>query len=160
MSNKVILGIGGNVGNVKFTLQKCIQLIELKLGSVEIKSSLYQTEAWGVEDQPNFINQVIVIATNLSAHECLKKFQDIELQLGRVRKEKWHERAIDIDILFYNNDIIDEEKLKIPHPFIQDRNFVMYPLEEIAPNFIHPKLKKTMIELYNNCKDSMMAIKL
>lgn len=160
MSNKVILGLGGNVGNVQFTLQECVQLIELKVGKVDLQSSLYQTKAWGVENQPDFINQVVVINTNLSAQTCLINFQDIERQLGRVRNEKWHERTIDIDILFYNNDIIEEENLKIPHPFIQDRNFVMYPLDEIVPNFIHPKLEKTMLELKNICKDNLKAIKL
>ncbi|MDF1672399.1 MAG: 2-amino-4-hydroxy-6-hydroxymethyldihydropteridine diphosphokinase [Vicingaceae bacterium] len=160
MSNKVILGLGGNVGNVQFTLKNCIQLIELKVGKVDVKSSLYQTKAWGVENQPDFINQVVVINTNLSAHECLSNFQDIEKQMGRIRKEKWHERTIDIDILFYNNDIIEEDNLKIPHPFIQDRNFVIYPLDEIVPNLIHPQLNKSMLELKNICKDKLMVIKL
>ncbi len=160
MSNKVILGLGGNVGNVQFTLQNCIQLIELKVGKVDVKSSLYQTKAWGVENQPDFINQVVVINTPLSAHECLSNFQAIEMQLGRVRKEKWHKRTIDIDILFYNNDVIEEENLKIPHPFIQDRNFVIYPLDEIVPNFIHPQLDKSILELKNSCKDNLKAIKL
>ena len=160
MSNKVVLGLGGNIGNVQNTLLKCIELLELHIGKVSNKSSLYQTKAWGVEDQSDFINQAVLLETSFSAQECLNLCQDIEGKLGRVRKDKWHERIIDIDILFFNDEIIDEDNLKAPHPFIQDRNFVLYPIEEIIPDFIHPQLKKTILELKNICKDNLTVIKL
>jgi 2-amino-4-hydroxy-6-hydroxymethyldihydropteridine diphosphokinase len=160
MSNRVVLGLGGNVGNVEFTLFKCIELIEQHLGKIELKSALYQTKAWGVEKQPDFINQVIVVKTNFSVQQCLVVCQTIEKELGRVRKEKWHKRTIDIDILFYNSAILKEKELTIPHPFIQDRNFVLIPLAEIIQNFIHPVLNKTVQQLKNDCVDELVVIKL
>ena len=105
MSNKVVLGLGGNVGNVEITLAKCIELLSFKLGEIQLKSSLYKTKAWGVENQPDFINQVIEIKTNLNPTMCLAICQEIEQSLGRLRKEKWHERTIDIDVLFFNKEI-------------------------------------------------------
>lgn len=160
MSNKVVLGLGGNVGNVQNTLTKCIDLLSCKLGEVQLKSSLYKTKAWGVENQPDFINQVIEIETDLSPTECLTVCQNIEQELGRVRQAKWHQRTIDIDVLFFNDEIINTPDLKIPHPFIQDRNFVLFPLAEILPNYRHPKLKKTILELKNSCSDNLEAIKI
>lgn len=160
MSNKVVLGLGGNVGNVQQTLKKCHDLISVQMGSIILKSSFYKTKAWGVENQSDFINQVIVLETNLSATELLHSCLKVELQLGRKRKEKWHERAIDIDILFYNDDIIKQPDLKIPHPYLQERNFVLIPLIEIMPNFVHPVFEETMEALKNKCKDTLNVIKL
>ena len=160
MSNKVVLGLGGNIGNVEITLAKCVDLLSCKLGEVQLKSSLYKTKAWGVENQPDFINQVIEIETTLNPIECLALCQEIEQKLGRLRKEKWHERTIDIDILFFSTAIIDTPELKVPHPYIQDRNFVLFPLAEILPNYRHPKLKKTILELKNSCCDNLEAIKI
>lgn len=160
MSNNVVLGLGGNIGNVQKTLLKCTDLIGLRLGKITLKSALYQTKAWGVENQPDFINQVVLIETSLSVQQCLIICQEIEKDLGRVRNEKWHKRIIDIDILFFNEEVIKSNNLKIPHPFLQQRNFVLYPLAELIPNFIHPIYKKTVLELKNDCDDQLDIIKL
>ena len=160
MSNKVVLGLGGNIGDVKSTMDKSYVLITNYIGQITLKSSLYQTKAWGVERQPDFINQVVFVETIFTPDEILNKCLEIESELGRKRFQKWHERIVDIDILFFNEEIIDTENLKIPHPFIQDRNFVLFPLVEIAPNFTHPILKKTIQKLKNDCRDKLVVTKL
>jgi len=152
--NTCFLLLGGNIGDKEDSLKKAVALLEQKLGSTPKKSSIFITGAWGNENQPEFYNQAIAIETILSAVELLKIVLEIEEQLGRKRNnDKWQERIIDIDILFYNNDIIDLPELKIPHPFIQERKFVLAPMNEIAGNFIHPILKKTIKKLLNECED-------
>ncbi len=152
--NTCFLLLGGNIGDKEDSLKKAVALLEQKLGSTPKKSSIFITAAWGNENQPEFYNQAIAIETILSAVELLKIVLEIEEQLGRKRNnDKWQERIIDIDILFYNNDIIDLPELKIPHPFIQERKFVLAPMNEIAGNFIHPILKKTIKKLLNECED-------
>ncbi|MGE0560848.1 MAG: 2-amino-4-hydroxy-6-hydroxymethyldihydropteridine diphosphokinase [Flavobacteriales bacterium] len=157
--SSLILGLGGNQGNVLDTFQEVEYLISNEIGIILKRSSDYQTEAWGNTHQPDFFNKVIQIETNLSVQDCLKKVLEIEQQLGRVRtKQKWTERVIDIDILFYDDVVINQEELVIPHPYIQDRNFVLFPLVEIYPNFLHPTLNKTVNELLKNCED-LLGIK-
>ena len=152
---QVVLGLGGNIGNVIETFSKAIDVIGSGIGEVKIKSSLYSTEPWGVKNQPNFINMVIMIETNQSPNEVLTNCLLIEKRLGRNRvgQQKWGERLIDIDILFYEDKIIDTLVLKLPHPYIHERNFVLYPLVEILPEFWHPILKKAVKELKNETTD-------
>jgi len=158
--NKVVLSLGGNVGEVKQVFELAIGLIQAKIGKLILSSSLYSTKAWGVENQPDFLNQVIILESTLSPFEVLDSCLEIELELGRVRKEKWHERVIDIDVLFFNSELINSTNLILPHPYIHERNFILFPLVEIMPNYVHPKLKGTLFELKNNCKDKLAVVKI
>ena len=154
--NTCFLLLGGNLGDKELTLKNAVTLLEQKLGSTAKKSSIFITAAWGNKNQPEFYNQAISIETNLSALELLKTVLETEEQLGRKRNnDKWQERIIDIDILFYNNETIELPELKIPHPFIQERKFVLAPMNEIASNFTHPVLKKTIATLLLECKDEL-----
>jgi len=147
--------LGSNLGNRAQVLEKATSSINSKLGSVVKASSIYETSAWGIEDQPPFLNQVIQIETQLTPHQLLTEINLIEKQLGRVRHEKWGERLIDIDILYYNTSIIHTRELKIPHPQIINRRFTLAPLAEVAPNYIHPMLEKTQQQLLAECKDEL-----
>ena len=153
---QVILGLGGNEGDVVKTLQLAIKKINEEIGEVTLKSSFYKTAAWGVENQPDFVNMVVAILSNKSPQKVLELCLSIEKELGRNRdgKKKWHQRVIDIDVLFYGNEIIDTSILKVPHPFVQERNFVLCPLSEILPRNIHPHLKKSFEVLKNESNDT------
>lgn len=150
--------LGGNLGNRDENLVQAKKHIEQKIGSIVQESSIYETKAWGVENQPDFLNQVILVETNLLPQQVLKDNLAIEKILGRVRHQKWHERTIDIDILYADQLIVNEENLTIPHPFIQKRKFTLVPLAEISPNFIHPILKKTQKELNDLCHDELPVL--
>jgi 2-amino-4-hydroxy-6-hydroxymethyldihydropteridine diphosphokinase len=152
--NKVFLGLGSNLGNREENLLKAQKLINKKVGKVHSKSSIYETAAWGITEQNAFLNQVLEIETVFSPDAVLHLLLKIEKNMGRIREIKWGERSIDIDILYFNNEIISTENLAIPHPFIQERKFVLLPLCEIAPVFIHPKLKQSNLELLEKCQDS------
>ena len=149
------LGLGTNLGNRKKNLATSIYLIEESVGKTVAISSTYATQAWGVEDQPDFLNQVIVLETILSPQMVLKLILGIETKMGRKRERKWYTRLIDIDLLLYGDHIIEEANLIVPHPYIQDRNFVLAPLAEIAPDLVHPVYKETVKELYEKCKDPL-----
>jgi len=155
----LVLGLGGNKGSVSKVLLETISLLKIKVGDVVQKSSLYKTAAWGNENQPDFINQVVVLETKLSPQESLKQCLAIENELGRVREIKWGERIIDIDILFYDDLIINTKNLIIPHPYIHERNFVLDPLLEINPFYVHPLLKQTIMTIKNNCLDNLASTK-
>ena len=127
----IFLGLGTNLGDRNQNLTNAINLISQQIGNVTKQSSKHETKAWGKTDQPNFLNMVIKIETKLTPHFLLEKCLSIENEIGRVRKEKWGPRLIDIDILYYNDLVIDEENLKIPHPFINERDFVLKPFKEI-----------------------------
>ncbi|QQT24544.1 2-amino-4-hydroxy-6-hydroxymethyldihydropteridine diphosphokinase [Sphingobacterium spiritivorum] len=155
--NQTYLLLGANLGEPLVMLAEARIQIEHHIGRLTSLSGLYESEAWGLEDQPNFINQVIKVETMLSPDDLLKQTQKIETKLGRIRHEKWGARIIDIDILYYNNSCIHQENLIIPHPYIQERNFVLAPLTEIAADFEHPVLHKTNLVLFQNCKDSLFV---
>ncbi|MFK7981819.1 MAG: 2-amino-4-hydroxy-6-hydroxymethyldihydropteridine diphosphokinase [Saprospiraceae bacterium] len=153
--HKVFFSIGGNLGNRQANLVTAITEITKKVGAVSSISSIYETKAWGVENQPDFLNQVLLVTTKLSPMETLETVLNIELEMGRVRAQKWYTRIIDIDLLFFDNQVINSKKLTIPHPFIAKRNFVLAPLAEIAPDFIHPILQKSIKELYKKSPDPL-----
>ncbi len=153
--NNVYLSIGGNLGKRKANLAKAIYLIEQYIGQIIALSGLYETKAWGVENQPDFLNQAIIVKTRLSPEQVLKYALGIENLMGRKRERKWYTRLIDIDLLFFEQQIINTTDLTLPHPFLAKRNFVLTPLAEIAPNFIHPILKKSVLELLKVCPDSL-----
>ena len=142
----VYLGLGTNLGDRKQNINKAIEAISLKM-SISKQSSLYETTAWGYTDQPNFLNQVIQVETNLSPLRLLNFLKKTEVELGRVENFRYGPRLIDIDILFYDDLIKTTSRLQIPHPRIPERAFVLVPLNEIAPGYVHPVLKKTIAEL-------------
>jgi len=158
--NKIFILLGTNLGDRLQQLSLAKQSLEQKIGIILQESSIYETAAWGVEDQPSFLNQVILISSPLSPLECLNLTQQIELDLGRVRLKKWGERAIDIDLLYFNDEVINHPNLIIPHPFISERRFTLEPLAEIAPTYIHPVYKKNNVSLLHNCKDELPVKKI
>jgi 2-amino-4-hydroxy-6-hydroxymethyldihydropteridine diphosphokinase len=153
--NKAYLLLGGNMGNRIDNLDKAIHHIALATGTITRSSACYETAAWGNTSQPNFLNQVVVIQTALNAPALLKALLLIEKKMGRTRTVKNAPRNIDIDILFFNKETHQLKDLTIPHPQIQNRRFVLTPLNEITPGLIHPVLKKTMHQLLINCPDKL-----
>lgn len=153
--NNVYLLTGGNLGDRLANLHNALKLIDELAGTVVQKSSIYETAAWGVHDQPLFLNQALLCTTPLPAGQILQTILLIEEQLGRKRIEKMGPRIIDIDILFYNDEIIDLPELKVPHPEIANRKFVLEPLNEIDPAYIHPVLKRSIADLLNACTDPL-----
>lgn len=153
--NEAYLLTGGNIGDRLAYLQKACNKIEKEAGVILKKSGVYETAAWGLTEQNSFLNQVLLVSTSLQAEELLKTLLHIELELGRKRTEKMGPRTLDIDILFYNNEIISSPGLTVPHPQIANRRFVLAPLIEIAPGFVHPGLQKTVAELLEICPDKL-----
>lgn len=154
--NTAYLILGSNLGNRLGNLMQAEKHISEKAGKILKKSAVYVTSPWGKTDQPDFLNQALCIETSFSALDLLNILLSIEQILGRVRDEKkWMERTMDIDMLFYNNEIITTANLTIPHPFIQERKFVLAPMAEIAPQLVHPILKKSMEQLLRDCEDNL-----
>lgn len=155
---KIYLHTGSNIGDRMANLELANDYIEALIGHIDQKSNVYETAAWGLKDQDDFLNQALEVTTNLSPEEVLGQIKFIENKMGRVRYKKWGRRLIDIDILFFDLRIIQEERLKIPHPFLQDRNFVLAPLVEIIPDFIHPVLQKSIAQIYAESEDELKAV--
>lgn len=153
--NNVYLLTGGNLGNRLVNLKNAFNLIDELAGTVIKSSSIYETAAWGQIDQPSFLNQVLLCTTQLTAEQVLQTILLIEEKMGRKRIEKMGPRIIDIDILFYNDEVIDLPELKVPHPEIANRRFVLEPLHEIASDYIHPVLKRSIADLLNACTDAL-----
>lgn len=150
---EVFLGLGSNVGDRGANLQSA--LVDLERWEVRIlhASSIYETEPFGKKDQSDFYNMVVRVQTDRSPQDLLMALHAIERSLGRDYREKWGPRTIDIDILFYGETVLDDPELILPHPQLIGRKFVLIPLQEIAPGFVHPVLQKTVEQLLKECSD-------
>jgi 2-amino-4-hydroxy-6-hydroxymethyldihydropteridine diphosphokinase len=157
--NQAYLLIGGNLGNREENIARARIEIDRICGTIIKASSLYETAAWGNTDQPDFLNQVLELATKKNAHALLTALLSIEEAMGRFRKDKYGPRLIDLDVLFFNEEIIETEILQVPHPRLQDRRFVLIPMAEMAADKIHPVLKKSMAELLAICPDQLAVNK-
>ncbi len=144
INRNVFIGLGANIGDKKQNLATALQYLEQRIGPAQVVSSVYETAPWGETQQPSFYNQVVRLSTNLDPFQVLTQLLEIEKSIGRERREKWKERLIDLDLLFFDDYIIRTEMLTLPHPFLHLRNFVLAPLAEIAPDFVHPVLKETI----------------
>ena len=153
--NKAYLLIGGNLGNRNENLENAKKWIAIHCGSIAKASSIYETEAWGKTDQPTFLNQALEVHTTLNARQLIRRILKIEKLMGRIRDQKYDPRIIDIDILLFNDEKYNTDFLKIPHPEMQNRRFVLVPLAEIAPLLLHPLLKKDITELLKECPDHL-----
>ena len=153
--NKAYLLTGGNLGNRLNNLNEARKLIEQHCGKIVQQSSIYETAAWGFKDQPDFYNQALEVATRLSSEELMKTILMVEETMGRKREIKMGPRIIDIDILLFNDEIIHQPHLTIPHERLHERRFALMPLVEIAPDVIHPVFKKTIKQLLSECTDTL-----
>lgn len=148
------IGIGSNLGD---KLNNCLKSIEM-IGQipdtrVTAQSGFYRTKPVGVEGQDWYVNGVISLSTRLSAQDLLKKLLDIEQIMGRERKKKWDSRTIDLDILLYGQEVVEEEDLTVPHPLMHVRRFVLEPMVQLAPDLIHPVLGKNMAGLLEDFRE-------
>ncbi len=157
---KAYLLLGCNLGNRTVNLVKAKSYIEEKIGSIEDTSSIYTTAAWGVEDQPDYLNQVVIVNTSLEPEILLQQAKEVEKLVGRKDSYKWGPRIMDVDILFYGEHIHESDSLQIPHPKIQERRFVLIPLVELNPTLKHTITQQTMAELLDECKDDLDVKKL
>jgi len=160
MNSGIFLLLGSNQGNPQANLAGAVERIEKDAGKIVARSSVYRTAAWGMEEQPDFFNQVLEIESPYDAEVLLEKLLDIERAMGRLRLKKWGPRIIDIDLLFYGQDVIHTPFLRIPHPGIPERKFTLLPLSEIAPDLKHPLSHKSIATLLTECTDNLSVQRL
>lgn len=151
---QVFLLTGSNIGDSRSFLQQAKTAIASAVGNIINESGIYKTEPWGNKDQQDFLNQVLEVSTDLEPEVLLQTILNIEHKMGRYRMGKWGPRVIDIDLLFYGDLVMQTQRLTIPHPLLHERKFTLMPISEIAPDFIHPVLHRTMNELLDNCPDT------
>ena len=151
----IYLLLGSNLGDRETYLSKARKWIGRKIGRIENISCLYETASWGKTNQPEYINQVIHLKSILKPQKVLEAILSIEKKLGRERTEKWNSRTIDIDILFYGDQVINEPDLVIPHPHLHLRRFALAPLNELIPEFNHPLLNKNINDLFCSLNDTL-----
>ncbi|MCV9385705.1 2-amino-4-hydroxy-6-hydroxymethyldihydropteridine diphosphokinase [Reichenbachiella ulvae] len=147
--------LGTNLGEKETNLRRAFESISTEIGPVITSSSIYFTSAWGKQDQDDFLNQVLKVETELPVIEVLRLCLTIEKEHGRVRYERWGTRLIDIDVLYFDDQVVNQSNLIIPHPEIQNRRFTLVPLVEIAADLVHPILQKTQSELLEICPDQL-----
>lgn len=153
--SKVILLLGGNEGNVEKAFSLAVEAVRGTLGPVLEISRIYKSPPWGFDDPNWFLNQVVILDTACSPYEVLNKTRQIEKQLGRKKKTtlNYESRLIDIDVLFYAEEVVESSELQIPHPRLHLRRFTLEPLNELIPDFEHPVLKKNIKTLLQECPD-------
>ena len=149
----IYIGIGSNLGNREENCGKAVEVLSQRGIRVVRASSMIETEPWGVRQQPRFINMAVEAETSLGPEELLAVLKDIEDELGRVPDVRWGPRTIDLDILLYGDLVMKTPELEIPHPGMKDRDFVLRPLAEIAPDMVHPVLKKSIRELLKEIEE-------
>jgi 2-amino-4-hydroxy-6-hydroxymethyldihydropteridine diphosphokinase len=150
----VYLCLGGNLGERHANLEEAATFVLFNMGDILNASSVYESAAWGMNDAPEFLNQVLLIETELSPEQLLEEINELEEFYGRERSDnEYLSREMDVDILFFDDLVLSESTLSIPHPRIAERRFVLTPMAEIAPTFVHPVLKLTMQELLDKCQD-------
>ena len=159
MMKGIYLLLGSNLGIREEIISSALESIEKTCGPILNKSHLYESASWGLDKQPDFLNQVVEIETNLDPLTLLEQLLDIEKSFGRKRNVKWGSRSIDIDILYYGDQISMSPRLTVPHPQIAYRRFTLVPLAEILPHFIHPLLNKTHRQLLEECEDQLWVRK-
>lgn len=147
--SEIYLSLGSNIGDRQKFISQAIDRLSKQIDIIQ-SSQIYETKPWGKIDQQIFLNMCLFAKTNLSAEDLMIFAKNVETNIGRSHSEKWGPREIDIDILFYGDEIIDSNELKIPHPHLAERAFVLVPLNEIASNLIHPTLNKKISELMKN----------
>ncbi len=154
-TNKAYLLTGGNQGDRMLYLHQALVLLNGHCGKAVNQSPVYETAAWGNENQSTFLNQALELDTAYTSNELMTKLLWVEAQMGRQRFERYGPRTIDIDMLFFNNDIYAAPGLIVPHPEVQNRRFVLQPLSDIAACYIHPVLKKSVSQLLQECPDKL-----
>ncbi len=161
INNRTFIGIGSNKGDRKKNCRTAIKaLASLESSALISESSFYETEAWGYENQNNFINCVVEIETDKNLFDFFSLLQQTEKEIGKEKEEFWGPRKIDIDLLLFGQEIINEPALNVPHPLLHSRRFVLEPLAEIAPDFIHPIINQPVQTLLNNLTDTKKALKI
>jgi 2-amino-4-hydroxy-6-hydroxymethyldihydropteridine diphosphokinase len=148
----VYISIGSNLGDREENCKQALRLLQANGILIKKQSRMYDTEPWGVKDQPKFINMAVEVETDKKPEELLGVLKEIEIEIGRTETTKWGPRVIDLDILFYDDLILKTPDLEIPHPFLHERDFVLKPLSEIAPYKKHPVTGKTVKEMLENLK--------
>lgn len=156
----VYLHLGSNIGDRRAHIFTAIAAIDAEVGEVIASSSMFMTEPWGKQDQSYFVNAAVAVTTTLHPIAILDRCQGIEQKMGRERKEHWGPRIIDIDILLYDDLVIDSDRLTIPHTYMHTRNFVLEPLVEINPNLRHPILNKNIATLLKESTDPGVVLKM
>lgn len=159
-ASPLILLLGSNQGNSIALLEKAIALLQLRIGKIATTSSVYSTKAWGETEQPDFLNQVVVIPYTGTAMHVLEIVLSIEHEMGRVRSKKWGARIIDIDLLYFGDQVHRTTTLTLPHAALHLRRFTLVPLVEILPDFIHPVFNKSQQQLLDECGDELEVLKL